>query len=99
MKFFYYEDLKSHPSCLTGDSTPSYLLHSDIVIPRVKQVCPWVKIIVMLRNPVDRALSHYRMVTSEDGTEAQKMVRGRNWVEKSFEQVIEEVSHHEDEAQ
>ncbi|GMH56266.1 hypothetical protein TL16_g02095 [Triparma laevis f. inornata] len=99
MKYFYYEDLKSHPSCLTGDSTPSYLLHSDIVIPRVKQVCPWVKIIVMLRNPVDRALSHYRMVTSEDGTEAQKMVRGRNWVEKSFEQVIEEVSHHEDEAQ
>ncbi|GMH88167.1 hypothetical protein TrVE_jg13254 [Triparma verrucosa] len=90
MKFFYYEDLKSHPSCITGDSTPSYLLHSDLVIPRVKTVCPWTKIIVMLRNPVDRALSHYRMVTSEDGTEAQKQVRGRNWVGKTFEDVIEE---------
>ena len=30
------------------------------------------------------------MVTSEDGTEAQKQVRGRNWVGKTFEDVIEE---------
>ena len=81
--------LSQCPSCLTGDSTPSYLLHSDIVIPRVKDVCPWVKLIVMLRNPIDRALSHYRMVTSDDGTDAQKKIRGMAWRGLTFEQVIE----------
>jgi len=88
-KFFFANDLKLAPSCLTGDSTPSYLLHSDIVIPRVKAVCPWVKLIVMLRDPVDRALSHYKMVTSEDGNEAQKMVRGVAWKGMTFEEVVD----------
>ncbi len=88
-KFFYADELKLCPSCLTGDSTPSYLLHSDLVIPRVKAVCPWVKIIVMLRDPIDRALSHYSMVTSEDGTDAQKKTRGTAWRGKTFEEVVD----------
>ncbi len=88
-KFFFYDELQKYPSCLTGDSTPSYLLHSDIVIPRVKGVCPWVKLIVMLRDPVKRAHSHYTMVTSDDGNEAQKKTRGDAWRGMSFEQVVE----------
>ena len=79
-----------HPSCMTGDSTPSYLLHSSLVIPRVKAVCPWVKLIVMLRDPVKRAHSHYVMVTSADGTEAQKKTRGDAWWGKTFEEVVDE---------
>lgn len=43
-----------------------------------------------LRDPVDRAWSHYRMVTSEDGTEAQRKVRGVAWRGKTFGEVVEE---------
>jgi len=48
-----------------------------------------VKIIVMVRDPIDRAWSHYRMVTSDDGTEAQKIVRGTAWEGKTFEEVVD----------
>ena len=62
MKFFNVDALFKYPSLLTGESTPSYLLHSDIVIPRFLSVCPTAKVMVMLRNPVDRAYSQYQVV-------------------------------------
>lgn len=43
---------------LTGEATPYYLFH-PLVPQRVAAFCPQVKLIVLLRNPVDRALSHY----------------------------------------
>jgi hypothetical protein len=90
-KFYYADDLQLHPSLLTGDSTPSYLLDSRRVIPRLQEVFNWkMKFIVMLRNPVKRAESHYAMVTSTEGTEAQLRTRGTEWREKSFWQVIME---------
>lgn len=97
LSFYYYEELQNHPSLLTGDSTPSYILHPDIVIPRIKLVfsdaVPELKFFVMLRDPVKRCFSHYQMVTSEDGTEEQKMNRGTNWQNKSFEEVVNEDFH------
>jgi hypothetical protein len=90
-KFYYADDLQLHPSLLTGDSTPSYLLDSRRVIPRLQEVFNWkMKFIVMLRNPVKRAESHYAMVTSSEGTEAQLRTRGAEWRDKSFWQVIME---------
>jgi hypothetical protein len=77
---------------LTGNSTPSYLLDSRRVTPRLKEVFNWkVKFVVMLRNPVKRA--EYAMVTSLEGTEAQLKPRGSEWREKSFDQVFKEDSH------
>ena len=29
-RFFDLQKLHRHPSCMSGDSTPSYLLHSDL---------------------------------------------------------------------
>ncbi|MGF1492953.1 MAG: tetratricopeptide repeat protein [Microcoleaceae cyanobacterium] len=43
---------------LTGEATPSYLDHSDVP-ERLFQSFPATKLIVLLRNPVDRAISHY----------------------------------------
>ena len=43
---------------LTGEATPYYLFH-PLVPERVAQTLPDVKSIVILRNPVDRAYSHY----------------------------------------
>lgn len=41
--------------------------HSDIVIPRMQRICPWAKLIVMLRNPTDRAFSQYQMCVDQSG--------------------------------
>jgi hypothetical protein len=61
MKFFNGEALFKYPSLLTGESTPSYLLHSDIVIPRFLALAPTCKVLVTLRNPVDRAYSQFQV--------------------------------------
>ena len=44
--------------CLTGESTPRYLYHHHAP-KRVLQLLPNVKLIVVLRNPIDRAYSRY----------------------------------------
>lgn len=46
------------PHHLIGDKSPAYLFN-PFVPARVKELYPHVKIIVILRNPVDRAYSHY----------------------------------------
>jgi hypothetical protein len=43
---------------ITGEASPYYLFHPHAPA-RVAAVLPGVKLIVMLRNPVDRAYSHY----------------------------------------
>jgi hypothetical protein len=43
---------------VTGEASPAYLFHPH-VYERVAQVLPHVKLIVLLRNPVDRAYSQY----------------------------------------
>ncbi len=47
-------------SKLHGDFTPSYLFH-PLAITRLIRHNPEVKCIVLLRNPVERAFSHWRM--------------------------------------
>jgi hypothetical protein len=43
----------------TGESTAYYLFH-PLVPQRIAETLPQTKIIVLLRNPVDRAYSHYQ---------------------------------------
>jgi hypothetical protein len=43
---------------ITGEASPFYLYHPH-AFKRIAQVLPNIKLIVILRNPVDRALSHY----------------------------------------
>ena len=43
---------------LTGEATPLYLFNSQVP-KRMFETIPNVKIIIVLRNPVDRAYSHY----------------------------------------
>ncbi len=47
------------PGCITGEATPYYMLHPHAA-QRIQAWSPHAKIIMMLRNPVDRAFSHYR---------------------------------------
>jgi len=43
---------------ITGEASPYYIFHPHAA-RRVSQVLPEVKLIALLRNPVDRAYSHY----------------------------------------
>jgi hypothetical protein len=45
-------------SFVTGEASPYYLFHPHAP-KRVASAIPKVKIIVLLRNPIDRAYSHY----------------------------------------
>lgn len=51
---------QSRPGQLRGDLSPSYF-HNDYVPARIKEVLPDCKMIIILRNPVDRAYSEYWM--------------------------------------
>lgn len=53
------------PACATGkvvhgDATPMYLFH-PLLVQRIARYNPAMRWIVMLRHPVERAYSHYRM--------------------------------------
>lgn len=43
---------------IAGEASPSYLLFPDCAA-RIAEACPLARILVVLRNPVDRAVSHY----------------------------------------
>jgi len=71
---------------ITGEGEPSYL-PNPIVPQRAFELIPKAKFIVMLRNPVDRAYSHYQhrfnqsreMRTFEDIVKADKEVLKNGW--------------------
>ena len=60
-----YEELHKHyppiaPSMIAGDCTPSYLYHEPAA-ERIWNYNPNVKLLIILRNPVERAFAHWNM--------------------------------------
>lgn len=60
---------------LVGTVTPSYMMNPSVP-ERIKSTCPRVKIIAILRDPIERAYSHYLMG-----------IRGNN-LSRTFEDTI-----------
>jgi len=56
---FYFPMEHKLKDKITGESSPNYLLNPNVA-RRIKNAVPNVKIIILLRNPVDRAISHYK---------------------------------------
>jgi len=54
----YFEG--ASPEKLWGEATPIYLYWTEI-IPELKRYNPALKLIVLLRDPAERAISHYEM--------------------------------------
>lgn len=50
-------------STITGESSPYYLFHPHAP-RRMAEALPQTRLIVLLRNPVDRAYSHYQMIAN-----------------------------------
>lgn len=57
VKKFYHAQIHKQ-DFITGEASPYYLFH-PLVPQRIAQHLPQAKLIVLLRNPVDRAYSHY----------------------------------------
>ena len=58
---FQKEKVKSKTGiCITGEDTPFYFWDKK-AIKRIKQDIPKVKIIILMRNPIDRAYSNYHL--------------------------------------
>ncbi len=54
----YYRKHICGNDSLTGEGSPFYMFHPH-ALRRISELLPEVKIIILLRNPVDRAYSHY----------------------------------------
>ena len=50
---------------ITGEASPDYLYHPHAA-ERIASILPDIKLIVLLRNPVDRAISHYWWEVKDD---------------------------------
>ena len=55
-----YKALKVSKDLITIDATEGYLFHSTTVPVRLLCTCPWIKLVIVLRNPVDRVWGHYQ---------------------------------------
>ena len=56
--FFKKRVKNNNKQFVTGEATPNYLFFPNVP-KEVHKMCPNVKLIILLRNPVDRAYSHY----------------------------------------
>lgn len=71
---------------VVGEASPSYL-HSDHAIQRISELIPRPKLVVSLRNPVDRTYSAYLMARRngiESGELPEAFQPDANWVQRSF---------------
>lgn len=56
----FFKSFFTQKEFICGEATPTYI-HHPLAPKRIFQDLPNVKLIVLLRNPVDRAYSHYQM--------------------------------------
>ncbi|MFO8041105.1 MAG: sulfotransferase [Sodalinema sp.] len=52
------QEIAKQQGLITGEASPSYFAHPEAP-QRIKQAYPDIRLIVSLRNPVDRTISHY----------------------------------------
>lgn len=62
-------------NCLTGEASPSYFSY-ELAPERMFSALPKIKLILLLRNPVDRAISHYHHAVSF------------NWEHRSISEIL-----------
>lgn len=57
-----------------GEASSNYI-NSQVAAIRIKNLIPEVRLIASLRNPVDRAIAHYRMMNKNDKKVDPKIIR------------------------
>lgn len=72
--------LMQDKSKISFDATPGYLFFSAMLPQRILCVTPWIKLLLILRNPVDRAYSNHAYVTRMTGMK----VEFEKWIEQDM---------------
>jgi hypothetical protein len=68
------------------DATPSYMFFSDRVPQRLLCLCPWAKLLAVLRNPTDRAMSQYNMQFKKVGNQRRKNAASFDqWIQHDYQ--------------
>ena len=81
----WYQKLFANPkNLLAGEYTPKYL-HNPACAERIHAVTPNAKLLVCLRNPVDRAFSHFMMANRESNQTSNEKIQ-------AFDKLIREKS-------
>ena len=83
---FFPSDSKTGKYRAVGEVTPDYL-HDSNCPSRIREFLPYVNLIAILRNPVDRAYSHYRMVVRDGvyrGSFEKLVYDGREMIERDI---------------
>lgn len=91
----HYKELYRSSKCkIKVDASVQYLFYHDIVIPKVKEIIGDPYILIVLRNPIDRAYSNYlynrelesNSFEKEIEIEDQKLINGINSFRLYFKQ-------------
>jgi len=93
-KFFYNSICRKQ--FVTGESTPTYF-HHPLAPKRISKFLPHMKLIVLLRNPVDRAYSHYQMEKSlgyEELTFEEAISAENDRLHLESEKMIEDINYY-----
>jgi|MTBAKSStandDraft_2_1061841.scaffolds.fasta_scaffold03295_7 hypothetical protein len=81
----WYESLfaKARPGQITGEATVEYMVDADSPL-RIKKDIPNIKLIFILRNPIDRAWSHYwhRVKMGEETRKFEDILHGKAVLEE-----------------
>ena len=78
-RFLPTQQLQADPNLITFDATGSYLLYSAVTPRRIFCVAPWIKLILVLQDPIDRMVQHYHAAARKG-----LRVSFQDWVEKDF---------------
>jgi hypothetical protein len=88
----YYEENIRKLDFITGEASPYYMYH-PYAPERVAKALPQVKMIVLLRNPIERAFSHYAWEVSW-GNETLSFEEAIDCEEERIQQDLPILAHH-----
>ena len=74
----WYYSLFDYFDGLSGDITPGYSILTEDDVQRIYELTPDSKIIFILRNPIDRAWSHYKFRMQMLGISKSELLKERN---------------------
>ena len=76
----FFSSRREGKELVTIHDSPRYLLWSDRIPDAILCVTPWVKLMAVLRDPVERAISHYRFQDEARRKRGEPMVDWDKWV-------------------
>ncbi|WP_371504428.1 sulfotransferase domain-containing protein [Nitrosopumilus adriaticus] len=83
---------------ITGEASPTYIFH-PFAMKRIKKIIPKTKLVIILRNPTDRAYSHFQNYTrgnNESCTFEEAISEEKHRFESYYEKFSNDKVHEED---